>query len=191
MGAVGPDPTLVPGRAGGSPAHQRPRRDGGRKTCLPRRVSPAALHRGCRRVLRVGFDARRAREATLLDPSGRRAPVRLRRHLGPLDGQAERDGVVSCAIITTDPVEVVRPVHDRMPAILRPAAYDSWTNPETPADALVDLLRTPDGSKLNLHPVSARVNSPRHEEADCIQPVPATGRLTPPRSPGSSARSRH
>jgi putative SOS response-associated peptidase YedK len=45
--------------------------------------------------------------------------------------------VETCAIITTDANDVVRPVHDRMPVILDPAAYGQWLDPRADADDLV------------------------------------------------------
>src|SRR6185295_3090156 len=46
----------------------------------------------------------------------------------------------SCAIITTDANEVLRPVHDRMPVILRPGGYEAWLNPQSNPGELKKLL---------------------------------------------------
>lgn len=37
----------------------------------------------------------------------------------------------SCAILTVDANEAIRPLHDRMPVILPPAAWAAWMNPQT------------------------------------------------------------
>jgi len=36
----------------------------------------------------------------------------------------------SCTHLTTEPNELVRPLHDRMPVILKPGHYDLWLDPE-------------------------------------------------------------
>jgi len=36
----------------------------------------------------------------------------------------------SCAILTVDANEAIRPLHDRMPVILPPAAWAAWMNPQ-------------------------------------------------------------
>src|SRR5690606_7874863 len=54
---------------------------------------------------------------------------------GP-DGQTIR----SCTIITTEPNELLATVHDRMPVILPPDAYDEWLDPRTKPDRLRALL---------------------------------------------------
>lgn len=58
-----------------------------------------------------------------------------------LDGRT----IATCAIITTPPNDAVRPVHNRMPAILLPEHEDVWLDPE---------LRDPStlASLLNPHP---------------------------------------
>jgi putative SOS response-associated peptidase YedK len=45
------------------------------------------------------------------------------------------------AIITTDPNELMEPLHDRMPVILPRAAYDRWLGPADPSRPPIDLLR--------------------------------------------------
>lgn len=56
-----------------------------------------------------------------------------------------RPGLVtkSCAIITMDPInDELRTVHDRMPVVLKPAAYREWLDPEQiDAELALALLR--------------------------------------------------
>ncbi len=50
--------------------------------------------------------------------------------------------VTSCAIITTDPNEVVEPIHDRMPAILHPDDEARWLDPGNQVPGrLLNMLR--------------------------------------------------
>ena len=85
------------------------------------------------------------------------------------------DGSVieSFTLITTEPNELVRQLHNRMPAILPQDAFDLWLDPETDLDTLQQLLLTPyPAALLTAWPVSTRVNSPAHDAPDLIEPLP-------------------
>jgi putative SOS response-associated peptidase YedK len=82
------------------------------------------------------------------------------------------DVIESCTMITTEANGVLSPIHDRMPVILDPAGYELWLNPTIETDPrLHDLLRPYAEEAMESYPVSASVNNPRHETADCIQPL--------------------
>lgn len=77
-------------------------------------------------------------------------------------------------VLTTAPNADVASVHDRMPAILSPAEAAAWL--QAPSQRL--LHPAPDGS-LEARPVSNRVNSPRHDDPDCLVPAaPAARQLS-------------
>jgi putative SOS response-associated peptidase YedK len=79
--------------------------------------------------------------------------------------------VRSCAIITGEPNELVAPIHDRMPVILDPDCYKRWlTSGEIESDKLSDCIKPYSASKLQVHPVSKRVNSPANDVSECIEP---------------------
>jgi len=80
------------------------------------------------------------------------------------------DGVVgSCTVITTAANALMRPLHDRMPAILEVGDYAHWLDPDNPdPDALVAMLRPAASERMTAHPVSLRVNSVRNDDADLI-----------------------
>lgn len=79
----------------------------------------------------------------------------------------------TCTIVTTEPNEQMRQLHDRMPAILPREAYATWLapGPKEPAD-LAPLLG-PSTQTLTLTPVSTKVNSPANDTPECIQPFDA------------------
>jgi len=80
--------------------------------------------------------------------------------------------VYSCVIITTDANERMRPIHDRMPVILSPDDYDLWLDPDVQEpEAVLPLLRPAPDDLLKAYPVSTLVNSPRHDNPACIEPV--------------------
>ena len=80
--------------------------------------------------------------------------------------------VESFAIITTEPNELSRPIHDRMPVILRPEDEAKWLDQENDDIAgLVALLRPYRSDEMAVYEVSAFVNSPRNDSPQCIAPV--------------------
>lgn len=69
-------------------------------------------------------------------------------------------------IITTDPNKIVEPIHNRMPAILRPEEEDQWLNPDLEAEQLLELLRPYQASEMDAYPVSKSVNLPINDNYD-------------------------
>jgi len=84
-----------------------------------------------------------------------------------------KEVITSCAIITTTANELVSELHDRMPAMLKPDAYDVWIDPKTDAAVLEKLLTPFPASKMSSHPVSRAVNVPENDRADLIERVDA------------------
>jgi len=83
----------------------------------------------------------------------------------PADGSVVR----SCTIITCPANELVAPIHDRMPVILAPEHHARWLDPAA-ADPQSLLAPFP-AALLESFAVNPRVNSPQHDDPDCIQPV--------------------
>ena len=82
--------------------------------------------------------------------------------------------VESCTIITTDANDFMSSIHDRMPVILTPDAYDAWLDPHNQdAEALTGLLRPYADDDLTAVPVSTIVNNPRNDVPSCVEPVAA------------------
>lgn len=80
----------------------------------------------------------------------------------------------TCTIITTEPNALTETIHNRMPAILPPEAYDAWLRPgELPAEEVLPLLRPYDARRMKATPVSTRVNSPSVDSPECILPLVA------------------
>lgn len=82
------------------------------------------------------------------------------------------DGAPGFAILTTAANDLVRPLHDRMAAILPPDAEAVWLDPAlTNPAALLPLLGPAAAEAMEAHEVSALVNSPRHDGPASVQPV--------------------
>ncbi len=80
------------------------------------------------------------------------------------------EGIDSCAIIVTDANELMRPIHDRMPAILAPEQFERWLDPAAKdRDELLALLRPAPSEDLEAYPVSKAVNNPRNEGRELVK----------------------
>ena len=78
----------------------------------------------------------------------------------------------SCTIITTEANDFMQALHNRMPAMLAPEECGRWLNSEHVGMAeAADLLRPLSDDALQAWPVSTRVNSPRNEGAELLDPV--------------------
>jgi putative SOS response-associated peptidase YedK len=82
--------------------------------------------------------------------------------------RADGRSVHSCTIVTCRPGEVVAPIHDRMPVILRQEAEQEWLDPETGLERLQDLLVSTDD--LAVTEVSDAVNDVRQDGPSLIEP---------------------
>ena len=86
------------------------------------------------------------------------------------------DGLVTASVLTTSAVGVLAQVHDRMPLLLPPHAWDAWLDPDTgAADGAVAALLAPPApeliARLELRPVSPLVNSVRNNGPELLAPV--------------------
>src|SRR3989344_2452599 len=79
--------------------------------------------------------------------------------------------LLTFTIITTPPNELMKPIHDRMPAILEESNYETWLDPN-PLD-LLDIVRilVPYYGKLIATPISSLVNSPENDSEAVLKPV--------------------
>ena len=80
--------------------------------------------------------------------------------------------IASCTIITTQATDTAASIHERMPLILPPAAFDEWLAPTPlPAGSAVACLAPRPSAWLEAVPVSNLVNSPEHDEPGCAARV--------------------
>lgn len=81
--------------------------------------------------------------------------------------------IETCAIVTTEANDAVADLHNRMPVVLRERDIDTWLSPNSDHETLRSLLKPAPAEWFARHPVSDRVNSPRHTDASLLEPVPA------------------
>ncbi len=78
----------------------------------------------------------------------------------------------TCTIITTEANEMLRPIHDRMPAILQSADYALWLDAELrDPNPLKMLLQSRPIDDLVAYPVSKHVNRVTNDDPQCIAPL--------------------
>ncbi|HMB99332.1 MAG TPA: SOS response-associated peptidase [Balneolaceae bacterium] len=78
----------------------------------------------------------------------------------------------SFTIITTDANKTVSNLHDRMPAILHEEEFSFWLDPaNNDTKALKEILLPYEDNGIEYYPVSKKVNSPRNQEKELIEPV--------------------
>jgi putative SOS response-associated peptidase YedK len=78
----------------------------------------------------------------------------------------------SCTVLTTEPNDLIRLLHNRMPVILAPKDYDLWLDPGVQeAELLQPLLRPYPSENMIAYPISTWVNSPTNEGPQCIEPL--------------------
>jgi putative SOS response-associated peptidase YedK len=78
----------------------------------------------------------------------------------------------TCTIITTEANEVLKPVHDRMPVILKSENYDLWLDEKVKeAEKLENLLSPYPAHEMSSHAVSKSVNIPDVDSAELIKPL--------------------
>lgn len=87
----------------------------------------------------------------------------------------------SCAVVTSEPNELMRPIHHRMPVMLRLDQFDAWLDPRaTSADRLAPLLRPADAAAMSALALQPRVNQVQNDDPDCLQPAGTPEPETPP-----------
>jgi putative SOS response-associated peptidase YedK len=84
--------------------------------------------------------------------------------------------VNTCTILTTEPNELMAPIHDRMPVILRKEDEDLWLDRTTEEPAhILPLLRPYPSSELMAYPVDPAVGNVKNDGAELITPLPLRG----------------
>lgn len=78
----------------------------------------------------------------------------------------------TCTILTTEANDILRPIHDRMPVILPPDAYERWLDPDlNRATDLLPLLQPYAAAEMVAYPVNPIVNRATNDRPECIQPL--------------------
>lgn len=83
------------------------------------------------------------------------------------EGEAE---VISCVtILTTDPNDLLKPIHDRMPVVLPKGAESEWLT--AGPEARKQLCQPYPEDDLAAYEISTRVNDPGNDDPAVIEPL--------------------
>ena len=83
--------------------------------------------------------------------------------------QINREGEMQCCLITTEANDVMRPVHDRMPALIPQDAMQDWLRSED--THVIDALMKPAADdSIAAVEVSSYVNNAHNDGEKCINP---------------------
>ncbi len=77
----------------------------------------------------------------------------------------------TACIITTGPNDVMEPIHDRMPVILRTEDWQAWL--EEPVEAIQPLVRPYESDAMQAWSVGRRVSRTVDDDAGLIEPITA------------------
>jgi putative SOS response-associated peptidase YedK len=78
-------------------------------------------------------------------------------------------------IITTEPNELMQPIHNRMPVILSREDEAAWLNPDlVEPEQLTPLLKSFPAELMEAFQVSRDVNSPRNNSPQLVEPISHT-----------------
>jgi putative SOS response-associated peptidase YedK len=93
---------------------------------------------------------------------------------GVWEAWRERDSgqwLITCAILTTGPNDMVAPIHDRMPVIIRPGDYRAWIAPSTTTGDVRRMTSPLSADAMRTWEISLLVNDPRTDDARVLAPV--------------------
>ena len=74
-------------------------------------------------------------------------------------------------IVTTDANELMQPIHNRMPVIVKPSDYGRWLEPRDPQQLPIDLLRPFDADAMTAWRVGSEVGNIRNNHPGLCEPV--------------------
>jgi putative SOS response-associated peptidase YedK len=84
----------------------------------------------------------------------------------------DRSPLRSCVIITTQANDALAPLHDRMPVVLPPEAWDAWLDPKNgDVEQLQAMLVPAPSEDFVSWPVRPLVNKPVNEGPELIEPL--------------------
>jgi putative SOS response-associated peptidase YedK len=94
-------------------------------------------------------------------------------HWLPKEGEA----LETFTILTTDPNELMEPIHNRMPVIVAERDYERWLDPGgldpgDPARLPMDLLRPYPADQMTAWPVNERVGNVRNNDPQLLEQDP-------------------
>jgi putative SOS response-associated peptidase YedK len=88
-------------------------------------------------------------------------------------------GLLTVTVITTDPNEVVQPMHDRMPVIIPERDHDRWLDVSDTQRLPMDLLRPFDADEMTAWKVGKDVGNVKNDRPDLVEEITEPERPAP------------
>ena len=80
--------------------------------------------------------------------------------------------IYSVSIISTEANKIIKPVHERMPAVIMKELFSLWLDPmNEDTDKLDDFLKPASSELFDVYPVSTRVNNPVNNDQRLLKNV--------------------
>ena len=79
--------------------------------------------------------------------------------------------VETAAIVTTTASRSIAHIHDRMPAIVPPDAFDFWLDPKVDAESAAAAIGPAPDAEIEAYPVSSAVNRTANDAAALMEPL--------------------
>lgn len=79
--------------------------------------------------------------------------------------------LITCAVMTTEPNELMEPIHDRMPVIIQPGDYKAWMDSSTTMEEVRRLVAPFPDEEMRTWEISLLVNDPKTDDARVIAPI--------------------
>ena len=79
--------------------------------------------------------------------------------------------LITCAILTTEPNELLAPIHDRMPVIVRQPDYGKWIAPGTNDREVRRMIESLPAELMRAWEIGLLVNDPRTDDSRVLQPA--------------------
>ena len=85
---------------------------------------------------------------------------------------ADGSEIESCTVLVRAANAQIGHVHDRMPVVVAPSAFDLWLDPHMQsAPPMETLLAAQTMPELDVYPVDRGVNSPRNDDPSLLEPI--------------------
>jgi len=84
----------------------------------------------------------------------------------------EGQTIQSFTLLTQEPNELMKPIHNRMPVILTPEQEAIWLDESLPPDALRDMIQPYPDEWMRAYPVSHRVGNVKENDLELIREIP-------------------
>ena len=81
--------------------------------------------------------------------------------------------LTTCTVLTTDAIEPLARIHDRMPLLVPRESWGQWLDPDlVDGAAALALVGPAEAGDLEAYPVSERVNNVRNNGPELLAPLP-------------------